>query len=44
MAERSLRKLHDYGFTSFSGMPVIHYLGFKARQAAIRFQRRPTSR
>jgi hypothetical protein len=30
MAERSLIKLHDYGFTSFSGMPIIHYLGFKA--------------
>jgi hypothetical protein len=29
MAERSLEKLHDYGFTSFSGLPEVRYLGFK---------------
>jgi hypothetical protein len=29
MAERSLRKLRDYGFTTFSGLPRVRYLGFK---------------
>jgi hypothetical protein len=29
MTERSLRKLRDYGFTTFSGMPLVRYLGFK---------------
>ncbi|HEV3022905.1 MAG TPA: hypothetical protein VGX76_10570, partial [Pirellulales bacterium] len=29
MAERSLRKLRDYGFTTFSGLPRVRYLGFE---------------
>ncbi len=29
MAERSLRKLHDYGFTTFTGIPQVSFLGFK---------------
>ncbi len=29
MAERSLRKLRDCGFTTFTGMPTMQYLGFK---------------
>jgi hypothetical protein len=29
MEEKSLRKLHEYGFTSFTGMPQVRYLGFK---------------
>ncbi len=29
MEERSLRKLHDCGFTTFTGLPLVRYLGFK---------------
>jgi hypothetical protein len=29
MAERSLRRLRDYGFTTFSGLPRLRYLGFQ---------------
>ncbi|HET6882816.1 MAG TPA: glycoside hydrolase domain-containing protein [Pirellulales bacterium] len=29
MASRSLAKLHEYGFTTASGLPVVRYLGFK---------------
>lgn len=29
MAERSLQKLRDFGFTTFSGLPRVRYLGFK---------------
>ena len=29
MDERCLKKMHDYGFTTFSGMPYVRYLGFK---------------
>ena len=29
MAEKSLRKLREYGFTTASGLPVITYRGFK---------------
>jgi hypothetical protein len=29
MARRSMLKLREYGFTTFSGLPVINYLGFK---------------
>ena len=35
MAERSLRKLRDYGFTSFSGMPMHPLSRLQGRQAAI---------
>jgi hypothetical protein len=37
MEERSLRKLHDYGFTSFSGLPVVRYLGFKGGKPQLDF-------
>ncbi len=39
MAERSLRKLRDCGFTSFSGVPVVHYLGFKNGKPQFDFTR-----
>ena len=39
MAERSLRKLHDCGFTTFSGMPVVRYLGFKDGKPQFDFTR-----
>jgi hypothetical protein len=29
LAERSLRKLRDYGFTTATGLPVVTYRGFK---------------
>ncbi len=29
MEERSLRKLHDCGFTTFTGIPQVEYQGFK---------------
>jgi hypothetical protein len=29
MERRSLEKLHEYGFTTFSGLPIVRYLGFK---------------
>ena len=37
MADKSLRKLREYGFTSFSGMPVVSYNGFKDGQPQINF-------
>jgi hypothetical protein len=37
MAESSLRKMRDYGFTTFSGMPKMHYLGFKDGKPAFDF-------
>jgi hypothetical protein len=37
MAERGLQRLHDTGFTTFSGMPVVHYLGFKAGKPQLDF-------
>ena len=37
MAERSLLKLRDYGFTSFSGLPEVHYLGFKQGKPQLDF-------
>jgi hypothetical protein len=37
MEARSLRRLHDYGFTSFSGMPIVRYLGFKAGKPQLDF-------
>jgi hypothetical protein len=37
MEERSLRKLREYGFTSFTGMPVVRYLGFKDGQPRFDF-------
>ena len=33
MNERGLRKMREYGFTAFSGMPTIAYRGFSERQA-----------
>ncbi len=37
MAERSLRKMRDYGFTTFSGMPKMQYLGFQGGKPAFDF-------
>jgi hypothetical protein len=37
MAEKSLRKLRDYGFTTFSGMPIVRYLGFKNGKPVLDF-------
>ncbi|MGO8927682.1 MAG: hypothetical protein ACLQU3_12415 [Limisphaerales bacterium] len=33
----SLRKLREYGFTTFSGMPTVHYRGFKDGQPTLDF-------
>lgn len=35
----SLRKMREYGFTTFSGMPQIVYRGFKAGQPVLDFSR-----
>lgn len=35
----SLRKMREYGFTAFSGMPQITYRGFKAGQPVLDFSR-----
>jgi len=37
MALKSLRKLRAYGFTSFSGLPVLAYKGFKDGKPVIDF-------
>ncbi|MCX5683931.1 MAG: DUF6067 family protein, partial [Planctomycetota bacterium] len=37
MAQAGLRKLRDYGFTSFSGLPVLSYKGFKDGKPVIDF-------
>jgi len=37
MAAKSLRKMREYGFTAFSGMPVIHYKGFKDGKPVLDF-------
>jgi hypothetical protein len=29
LERRSMEKLHEYGFTTFTGLPIIRYLGFK---------------
>ncbi len=29
LERRSMEKLHEYGFTTFSGLPIVRYLGFK---------------
>ena len=39
MTYKSLRQLRDYGFTSFSGMPEVHYLGFANGQPRLDFTR-----
>ena len=40
MTEKSLRKLREYGFTCFSGMPAISYKGFdKTHQPMLDFTR-----
>jgi hypothetical protein len=38
LAERSLRKLHAYGFTTFSGLPRLEYLGFRDGRPRIDFR------
>jgi hypothetical protein len=37
MTERSLRKLREYGFTTFSGAPTIHYRGFEQGRPSLDF-------
>ena len=37
LAQRSLRKLREYGFTSFSGLPSVAYKGFKDGQPVLDF-------
>ena len=37
MSERSLRKLKEYGFTTFSGLPRLRLLGWKDSQPQIDF-------
>jgi hypothetical protein len=37
MSARSLRRLRDYGFTSFTGLPVLKFLGFKDGKPQIDF-------
>ena len=37
MAEKSLRKLREYGFTTASGLPVISYRGFREGKPDIDF-------
>jgi hypothetical protein len=37
VASRCLRKLREYGFTSFSGLPVLAYRGFKDGKPVIDF-------
>ena len=39
MTLASLRKLRDYGFTSFSGLPSLSYRGFKDGKPVIDFSR-----
>ena len=38
MAEKSLRKLREYGFTAFSGLPSIAYQGFKDGKPVLDFR------
>ena len=38
MAEKSLRKLREYGFTAFSGLPSITYKGFKNGKPVLDFR------
>ena len=38
MAEKSLRKLREYGFTAFSGLPSIMYKGFKNGRPLLDFR------
>ena len=42
MSRKSLRRLRDYGFTSFSGLPVLTYRGFKDGKPVIDFTRGDT--
>jgi hypothetical protein len=37
MALKSLRKMREYGFTTFSGLPILTYKGFKDGRPAIDF-------
>ncbi len=37
MTEKSLRRMRDYGFTTFSGVPYIKYKGFKDGQPVFDF-------
>jgi hypothetical protein len=37
MDTKGLRKLMEYGFTTFSGMPTIHYQGFKDGKPVLDF-------
>ena len=37
MAEKSLRKMREYGFTAFSGLPSIPYNGFKSGKPVLDF-------
>ncbi len=39
MAEKSLRKLREYGFTTFTGMPSLKYIGFKDGAPVIDFEK-----
>ncbi|HKI17283.1 MAG TPA: glycoside hydrolase domain-containing protein, partial [Isosphaeraceae bacterium] len=38
MAEKSLRKMREYGFTAFSGLPSIAYKGFTNRRPVLDFR------
>jgi len=38
MAEKSLRKMREYGFTAFSGLPSIPYKGFKNGKPLLDFR------
>jgi hypothetical protein len=37
MAVQSLRKLREYGFTSFSGLPIVSYKGFEDGEPVLDF-------
>ena len=37
MGRESLRKLHDYGFTTFTGLPVVSYRGFEEGKPMLDF-------
>ncbi|MHC4712659.1 MAG: hypothetical protein ACYTAN_05215 [Planctomycetota bacterium] len=37
MARKSLERLREYGFTSFSGLPIVYYRGFKDGKPVLDF-------
>ncbi len=43
MSLKSLRKMREYGFTMFSGIPAVHYRGFKAGRPVLDFNDADTS-